>query len=148
MKVPGDLYTRSPRVYRGLEELSSPFHDATVMVTNCGRICWKARKINFSHVFAGQKIGITQVGERVWLVTFMHHDLGYYRGVMFGASRARHLLATARRRTSSKKLKRKMILSCVSSDLGLSVNVLRFVRHLGEGRTSGRRFRLPLWVAC
>ena len=39
MKVPADLYTCSPRVYRGLEELSYPFHDATVMVTNCGRIC-------------------------------------------------------------------------------------------------------------
>ena len=78
MKVPADLYTRSARVYRGLEELTYPFADATVMVTNCGRICWKARKINCSHVFAGQKIGITQVGERVWLVTFMHYDLGYF----------------------------------------------------------------------
>jgi putative transposase len=78
MKVPADLYARSPRVYRGLEELAYPFHDATVMVTNCGRICWKARKINFSHVFAGQKVGITQVGARVWLVTFMHYDLGYF----------------------------------------------------------------------
>jgi putative transposase len=78
MKVPADVYTRSVRVYRGLEELSYPFHDATVMVTNCGRICWNARKINFSHVFAGQKVGITQVGERVWLVTFMQYDLGYF----------------------------------------------------------------------
>jgi putative transposase len=78
MKVPADFYQRSPRVYRGLEELAYPFADATVTVTNCGRICWQARKINFSHVFAGQKIGITQVGERVWLVTFMHYDLGYF----------------------------------------------------------------------
>jgi putative transposase len=78
MKVPADVYTRSPRVYRGLEELSYPFHDATVMVTNCGRICWKARKINFSHVFAGQNVGVTQVGERIWLVTFMDYDLGYF----------------------------------------------------------------------
>jgi putative transposase len=78
MKVPADLYRRSPRVYRGLEELAYPFADATVTVTNCGRICWQARKINFSHVFAGQKVGITQVGERVWLVTFMHYDLGYF----------------------------------------------------------------------
>jgi putative transposase len=54
LKVPADFYTytRSPRVYRGLEELTYPFSDATVMVTNCGRIWWKARKINFSHVFA------------------------------------------------------------------------------------------------
>jgi len=78
MKVPAAFYQRSPRVYRGLEELAYPFADATVTVTNCGRICWQARKINFSHVFAGQKIGITQVGERVWLVTFMHYDLGYF----------------------------------------------------------------------
>ena len=78
MKVPADVYTRSPRVYRGLEELTYPFHDRTVLVTHCGRICFDRRKINFSHVFAGQKIGITQVGDRVWLVTFMHYDLGYF----------------------------------------------------------------------
>ena len=47
-------------------------------MTHCGRICWKARKIKFSHVFAGRKVGITQVGERVCLVTFMHYDLGYF----------------------------------------------------------------------
>jgi putative transposase len=29
MKVPADLYTHSPRVYRGLEELTYPFHDHT-----------------------------------------------------------------------------------------------------------------------
>ena len=78
MKVPGDLYTRSPRVYRGLEELTYPFHDQTIMVTGCGRICFRGRKVNLSHVFAGQSLGITQVGERIWLVTFMHYDLGYF----------------------------------------------------------------------
>lgn len=78
MKVPADVYPRLRRVYRGLEELTYPFADAIVMVANCGRICWKARKINFSHVFAGQKVGITQVGERIWLVSSMHYDLGYF----------------------------------------------------------------------
>ena len=29
MKVPADLYARSPRVYRGLEDLTYPFHDPT-----------------------------------------------------------------------------------------------------------------------
>jgi hypothetical protein len=28
-------------------------------------------------VFAGQNVG-TQVGDRIWLVTFMHHDLSYF----------------------------------------------------------------------
>jgi putative transposase len=78
MKVPTDVYTRSTRVYRGLEELTYPFHDATFTVTQCGRICFKGRKVNLSHVFAGQNVGVTQVGERIWLVTFMRYDLGYF----------------------------------------------------------------------
>lgn len=78
MKVPADLYTRSARVYRGLEDLTYPFHDQTIAVTHCGRICFHGRKVNLSHVFAGQNVGITQVGERIWLVTFMHYDLGYF----------------------------------------------------------------------
>jgi putative transposase len=48
MKVPADLYVRSSRVYRGLEELTNPFHDATITVTSCGRICFKGRKVNLS----------------------------------------------------------------------------------------------------
>ena len=60
---------------RGLEELTYPFHDGTFTVTQCGRICFKGRKVNLSHVFAGQNVGVTQVGERIWLVTFMHYDL-------------------------------------------------------------------------
>ena len=34
--------------------------------------------MNLSHVFAGQSVGVTQVGEHIWLVTFMHYDLGYF----------------------------------------------------------------------
>ena len=33
---------------------------------------------NLTQVFAGQNVGVTQVGERIWLVTFMHYDLGYF----------------------------------------------------------------------
>ena len=78
MKVPADLYTRSARVYRGLEDVTYPFADATFTVTHCGRICFHGRKVNLSHVFAGQDVGVTQVGDHVWLVTFMHYDLGYF----------------------------------------------------------------------
>ena len=48
------------------------------MVTGCGRVCFRGRKVNLSHVFAGQSVGVTQVGEHIWLVTFMHYDLGYF----------------------------------------------------------------------
>jgi putative transposase len=78
MKVPADVYARSPRVYRDLEDLTYPFHDETIMVTGCGRMCFKGRKVNLSHVFAGQNVGVTHVGERIWLVTFMQYDLGYF----------------------------------------------------------------------
>jgi putative transposase len=78
MKVPADVYARSARVYRGLEELTYPFHDQTITVTHCGRICFQAQKVNLRTVFAGQNVGVTQVGERIWLVTFMHYDLGYF----------------------------------------------------------------------
>ena len=29
-------------------------------------------------MFAGQNVGVTRVAERIWLVTFMHYDLGYF----------------------------------------------------------------------
>jgi hypothetical protein len=35
------------------------------------------QKVNLSHAFACQNVGVTQVGDRIWLVTFMQYDLGY-----------------------------------------------------------------------
>jgi len=78
MRYPGELYVASPRPYRGLSELAYPLHDRTVTVTNCGRVCFGRRKINLSTVFAGQNVGVKQVDERIWLVTFMHYDLGFF----------------------------------------------------------------------
>jgi len=72
------LYSPSPRPYQGLGELEYPFHDRTITVTSCGRICIGRRKINLSTVFAGQKVGIKEVSEKIWLVTFMHYDLGSF----------------------------------------------------------------------
>ena len=61
-----------------LGDLDYPFHDWTATVTTCGRICYKRRKINLSTVFAGQKVGVKQVSDRIWLVSFMQYDLGYF----------------------------------------------------------------------
>jgi putative transposase len=78
MKVPADLYVPSHRPYCGLGELDYPLHDWAVTVTHCGRICFKRRKVNLSQVFAGQQVGVRQVDEHLWLVSFMHYDLGYF----------------------------------------------------------------------
>jgi hypothetical protein len=72
-----ELYRGSSRAYQGLPELEYPFHDKDILVTACGRICMHKKKINISTVLAGQRLGITEVEDGIWLVSFMHYDLGY-----------------------------------------------------------------------
>jgi hypothetical protein len=36
------------------------------------------RKINFSVVFASQLVGLREVADQVWQVSFMEYDLGYF----------------------------------------------------------------------
>jgi putative transposase len=78
MKYPAELYVSSSRPYAGLSDLQYPFHDRTITVTCCGRICIGRRKINLSTVFAGQNVGIKEVSDKVWLVSFMQYDLGFF----------------------------------------------------------------------
>jgi transposase InsO family protein len=78
MKCPAEVYTPSPRPYTGLPALSYPFQDHEILVTACGRICLHPKKINFSTVFAGQTVGVKEVDDAIWLVSFMHYDLGYF----------------------------------------------------------------------
>lgn len=78
MKYPSEVYVASDRRYQGLQPIEYPFHDRTIDVTSCGRICIGKMKINLSKVFMGQKMGIKEVSDGVWLVTFMAYDLGYF----------------------------------------------------------------------
>ena len=77
MKTPAEIYKPSERRYEGLPELDYPFHDKALIVTSCGRICMHRKKINLSTVMAGQKVGLKEVDDGIWLVSFMHYDLGY-----------------------------------------------------------------------
>ncbi len=47
-------------------------------MTQWGRICIGRRKINLSTVFAGQTVGIREVEDKIWLVSFMEYDLGFF----------------------------------------------------------------------
>jgi putative transposase len=49
-----------------------------VIVTACGRICLGRRKINLSQVFAGQRVGVKEIEEKIWLVSFMQYYLGFF----------------------------------------------------------------------
>ncbi|GGB63395.1 hypothetical protein GCM10011316_39060 [Roseibium aquae] len=77
MKTPAEVYRPSTRQYQGLPELDYPFHDRDALVTACGRICMHRKKINVSTVLAGQKLGIKEVEEGIWLISVMTNDLGY-----------------------------------------------------------------------
>ena len=77
MGTPAERYQPSTRPYRGLPELTYPLHDRDVLVTACGRICMHRKRVNLSTVLAGQRVGIKEVDEGIWIVSFMHYDLGY-----------------------------------------------------------------------
>lgn len=78
MKYPTELYKRSSREYRGVSPLYYPFHDKTITVTQCGRICDKKLKVSMSRAFAGQPVGIKEMEDGIWVVSFMDYDLGYF----------------------------------------------------------------------
>jgi len=77
MRMPAEIWRASNRSFQGLPELHYPFHDRDILVTSCGRICMARKKINVSTVLAGQRLGIKEVDDGIWLVSFMEYDLGY-----------------------------------------------------------------------
>ena len=78
MKCPSEVYKPSSRKYKGVKDLEYPLHDKVVRVTYCGRICIGKRKISLSRVFAGQDVGIREVDDKIWQVSFMEYDLGFF----------------------------------------------------------------------
>ena len=53
-------------------------HDMTIRITHCGRICIGKKKFNLTRALAGHDVGVSEVGEGIWLVSFMDYDLGYF----------------------------------------------------------------------
>jgi putative transposase len=77
MKCPAEVYQPSTRLYPGLPDtrLSTPTEPSwsPAAFASVGQ-----EKINFSTVFAGQAVGIREVHDDIWLVSFMDYDLGYF----------------------------------------------------------------------
>jgi putative transposase len=78
MKYPSELYRPSSREYKGIQPVFYPMHDQTLQVTQCGRICRKNLKINLSQALAGQEVGVKEVEDGIWIVSFLDYDLGYF----------------------------------------------------------------------
>jgi transposase InsO family protein len=77
MKTPAEVYVASSRPFPGLPELAYPFHDRDLVVARNGTIGLHGRQVIISKVFEGQRLGLREVDTDVWLVSFMHYDLGY-----------------------------------------------------------------------
>ncbi|MFH2034385.1 MAG: hypothetical protein ABIJ26_06755 [Candidatus Margulisiibacteriota bacterium] len=78
MKCPGEVYIRSRTKYEGLDDLTYPGFDKTLLVTNCGRVCLNQSKIHISRAFANQPVGLNLVDDNIWQVNFMDYELGYF----------------------------------------------------------------------
>jgi putative transposase len=78
MKYPSELYKPSRKIYKGIQPIFYPFHDKTIQVTQCGRICERRMKVNLSTAFAGQEVGIKEIESGIWVVSFLDYDLGYF----------------------------------------------------------------------
>jgi len=58
--------------------LPGPDANAIQLPDAVGRLCLHRKRINISTVLAGQRLGIKEVDEGIWLVSLMRHDLGYF----------------------------------------------------------------------
>ncbi|WP_428101686.1 hypothetical protein [Candidatus Rariloculus sp.] len=41
-------------------------------------MCIGKRRINLSQDFAGQVVGVREIEDRIWLVSFLGHDSGFF----------------------------------------------------------------------
>lgn len=78
MKVPDAVYVRSERrLPKRLPELEYPLHDASKRVDTYGRIYFRGRLTYIGAALVGQRLGLRQLDDLTWLVSFMEMDLGY-----------------------------------------------------------------------
>lgn len=79
MMRPADLYQPSLRAYpERLPEVDYPLHDMTRVVRSCGHLSLFRRNQScyLSTALAGQKVGLREIEEDRWLVSFLSLDLG------------------------------------------------------------------------
>ena len=79
MKTPTEVYKASNREYKGLPELGYPFHEQEKRITVRGDIVLsRNRRVFISIVLANQPVGLTEVDDGIWKVTFMDYDIGCF----------------------------------------------------------------------
>jgi len=79
MRPPADFYRHSDRKYRGLPEIEYPLADDIKPVKAPGLIIFsKHRKCFLTQALIGEKVGIREIDDEKWLITYASIDLGVY----------------------------------------------------------------------
>ena len=79
MKTPAQVYKPSNRKYKGLPDLRYPLHDDERVINKRGYLILSGKhRVFVSAVLASQPVGLTELDDEVWKITFMDYDLGYY----------------------------------------------------------------------
>lgn len=80
MKCPNDLYRKSSRTFNPIQDpLEYPHHDRTLQVRPNGSITLHGRtRLYIGDPFGGYNVGIKQIDEDIWKVSFMDYDLGFF----------------------------------------------------------------------
>jgi len=77
MKCPAELYKLSERSAQPFNG-EYPLHDDVRKVQKCGHVkLWGRKQIYLSAALASQSVGIRELDDDRWLVSFMHLDLGF-----------------------------------------------------------------------
>lgn len=79
MKTPSDAYTKSNRLYDPKLMLEYPEHDKTYRVAVNGKFEPKrGYQVNLGKAFAGEIVGVREVDDGLWQVSFADYDIAFY----------------------------------------------------------------------
>lgn len=83
MKSPTDVYKKSQKTYEPqIESLTYPGHDLTARITKCGKLFLDNQKLKVKLTigipFGGQNVGLTEIEQGIWKVTFMDFEMGFF----------------------------------------------------------------------
>lgn len=80
MRTPSELYRPSEREYPEiLPEVEYPLHDKEREVSSDGRIrVVRKQPFYLGSALAGERVGLREVEDGRWLISFLQYDLGYY----------------------------------------------------------------------
>ena len=61
-----------------------PFQDEEFLAISCGPICMHRKKACVSTLMSGRRLGLKEGDDAIWLVSFMHYELGSIGSVQRG----------------------------------------------------------------